>query len=776
VTGAADRSEPMSNVRYLSRYLALSVRKRIFGGFAVVLLLLAALAAVALRGMDQVGDGASLVSQDTAQATSATEVGLLVSEARARVVQYALTATMDDQKAAQASLARLDQAIEHGRSHGDLGGFITTYRTSVDAAIAAVELRRAGIEQMLAAATELRTIVSAVTQGLYREEDPSALRAAARVAESFGEADGAAARFVASRTPAEANVAANSLPVLRSAIEVLGSATPENRRIQRFVRAMSEPFEHFSQALQRVMAADERLRTTTEAREVAADAVLKVAAAQQAAAARSQEDAIASMLAGAGAAHQLSAVTAASAIVIGLLLAVLIGRGISRPIIALTGAMRQLADGNLDAAIPNAARRDELGEMARAVEVFKNNSVEMCRLQTQQAEERQRAEQEKRTALARMADTIETETGMALEQIRRRTVAMTATADAMSGSAQRTGHAAETAAGAAALTTANAQTVASAADELSASIREIGAQVSESGAVVGRAVAAGAKTRTTIEALNQEVEQIHVVADMIGEIAARTNLLALNATIEAARAGEAGKGFAVVANEVKQLATQTAHSTAEIARHIGQVRSATGAAVEAVVGIEHTITEISAIAGSIAAAVEQQGAATAEIARNVSGTAQAAHEMTARTAEVSTEASDTGRRAADVRENAVGLNASIEELGHLVIRVVRTSIPDSDRRTSPRSELSLACRVMAGGRTFRMRVTDLSETGAHLRGAGGLPVGSRGTLEIDGVGFPLPFNVRFCDNEVLRVEFVLDAATAARFSGMPERLAQRHAA
>ena len=133
-----------------------------------------------------------------------------------------------------------------------------------------------------------------------------------------------------------------------------------------------------------------------------------------------------------------------------------------------------------------------------------------------------------------------------------------------------------------------------------------------------------ANTRTTIEALNQEVEQIHAVADMIGEIAARTNLLALNATIEAARAGEAGKGFAVVANEVKQLATQTAHSTAEIARHIGQVRSATGAAVAAVAGIEQTITEISAIAGSIAAAVEQQGAATAEIARNVSDTAQAA--------------------------------------------------------------------------------------------------------------------------------------------------------
>ncbi len=359
----------------------------------------------------------------------------------------------------------------------------------------------------------------------------------------------------------------------------------------------------------------------------------------------------------------------------------LIGRGIAQPIIGLTGVMRELANGTLEVAVPNAARHDELGEMARAVAVFKDNAIEVRHLHTQQAEERERAEQEKRTALARMADTIETETGVALEHIRRRTDGMIATADAMRGSADRTGQAAETrrrsrSSG----DRANAQTVASAAEQLSASIREIGVQVGESAAVVDRAVAAGATTRTTIEALNLEVEQINTVADMIGEIASRTNLLALNATIEAARAGEAGKGFAVVANEVKQLATQTAHSTVEIGRHIGLVRRATTASVEAVVRIEQTITEISTIAGSIAAAVEQQGSATAEIARNVTSTAQAAHEMTARTHEVSGEASDTGRRAAEVRENTAGLADAIEELRHAVIRVVRTATPEADRR------------------------------------------------------------------------------------------------
>ena len=179
---------------------------------------------------------------------------------------------------------------------------------------------------------------------------------------------------------------------------------------------------------------------------------------------------------------------------------------------------------------------------------------------------------------------------------------------------------------------------------------------------------AGAETRTTIEALNEQVGRIGAVADMIGEIAAKTNLLALNATIEAARAGEAGKGFAVVASEVKALATQTARSTQEIAEHIAQVRSATGVSVAAVVRIEQTIGEIDAIAGSIAAAVEQQGAATAEIARNVAETASAANEMTSHATEVSAEAEQTGRHAADVCNDAAGLNAAVGELRHSVIR------------------------------------------------------------------------------------------------------------
>jgi len=398
------------------------------------------------------------------------------------------------------------------------------------------------------------------------------------------------------------------------------------------------------------------------------------------------------------------------------------------------------------------------------------------RLAAEQTEERQRAETEKHGALLGMADKIETDTTAALHDVDARTTAMTTTADEMSASAVRTGNAAAGAAAAATQALANAQTVASAAEELSASIREIGAQVAQSTQVVGSAVAAGHKTRKRIETLNEQVARIGAVADIIGEIAAKTNLLALNATIEAARAGDAGKGFAVVASEVKQLATQTAHSTQEIAQHIGQVRNATGESVDAVVEIENTITEVSTIAGAIAAAVEQQQAATAEIARNVAETASATNEVTKLTQDVSTEAEQTGKRAVEVREGAAALDAAVSELRHSVIRVVRTSTSEVNRRLDQRHAVDIACRLSIGSTSSMAKLADLSVHGALVRNAPTASVGTRGTLTMDGVDFLLPFNVRAVENDALHLAFELDDASATRFGSVVERLSVRHAA
>jgi methyl-accepting chemotaxis protein len=450
-------------------------------------------------------------------------------------------------------------------------------------------------------------------------------------------------------------------------------------------------------------------------------------------------------------------------------------RAVAAPITALAGALRQLAAGDLTAEVPAQGRRDELGTIAAASAVLKDILTRTAH-DTSDDHER-RSQEQKQVALVAMADAIEAEAGNALAHVHARTTAMAQTAADMSGSAARTGRAAESATDAATTATESSHTVSAAADKLAAAISEIGQQVSQSASAASEAVTASHETRATIEALNGQVARIGAVVDMIRDIAGKTNLLALNATIEAARAGEAGKGFAVVATEVKSLAAQTARSTQDIARHISEVRGATQDAVAAVARIEHMIGVIDGISSGVAAAVEMQAAATMGIAFNVADTASAASEMANRITEVRAEAVQTEQHALSVRENASALEAAVAELRHAVIRVVRTSTAEVNRRGGERYPADLTCRLTTANGTHAVRLADLSASGAQFRDAPAMPAGTRGSVSLDGMATPLPFVVRGTDHlGGVHVEFEANQATGAAINALLDRLPQPHTA
>ncbi|GIX09898.1 methyl-accepting chemotaxis protein [Elioraea sp.] len=339
-----------------------------------------------------------------------------------------------------------------------------------------------------------------------------------------------------------------------------------------------------------------------------------------------------------------------------------VGRGqIARPIEHSVARLRALADGDTDSPIWGEGRKDEIGDIAAAMAVFRDNLIKARELQAAQLREAEaKAERARRVEAATAR--FEAEAGAVVKGVAASATELEATATGMAAGAEETSRQATAVAAAAEQASANVQTVAAAAEELAASIAEISRQVAESTRIASEAVTEATRTNATVESLAASAQRIGEVVRLINDIAGQTNLLALNATIEAARAGEAGKGFAVVASEVKNLASQTAKATEEIGGQIAAVQGETGRVVEAIRAIGGTIEKISAIAASIAAAVEQQGAATQEIARNVQQAAAGTGSVTANIASVNEAAASSGAAAAQVQSAAGELSRGAETL------------------------------------------------------------------------------------------------------------------
>ncbi len=343
---------------------------------------------------------------------------------------------------------------------------------------------------------------------------------------------------------------------------------------------------------------------------------------------------------------------------IGVLLALFLGRGLSRPLVAITATMNRLSSGDTAVTIPGSARRDELGVMASAVQVFKDSMIETERLKAEQEISKQRAEQDRRHAVLNLADKFESGVGGIVESVAAAATELQSTARTMAAMSEETTRQSSAVAAASEQATANVHTVASATEQLSASIKEISERMTHSSDMIQEAVAQANKSNEEVHSLNAAAQKIGDVVKLISDIASQTNLLALNATIESARAGDAGKGFAVVASEVKILASQTAQATEQVGVQIKAMQEAAQRSASSIQAITDTIRRVNETAATIAAAVEEQGAATQEIARNVSQAAHGTQEVTSNIGGVSQAASQNGQAAAHMLTAAGELSAN----------------------------------------------------------------------------------------------------------------------
>ena len=446
---------------------------------------------------------------------------------------------------------------------------------------------------------------------------------------------------------------------------------------------------------------------------------------------------------------------------VSLAITLIVSGAIIRNVHEVTEVMKRLSMGDMTVAVP-AEAGGEIGDMVKAVAVFKETAVEVERIRVEQDHLRSKAAAEREAIFARMAEAIEREGSVAVNNVASQTAEMISNSEQMAAAAFRVGTVAEEVTSAAEEAVSTAETVVSSATRLCQAVEDIEHQVRQVSTVIGTSVQNSQSAEKKIQSLNIAVAHIKEFAAGISAIASQTNLLALNATIEAARAGAAGKGFAVVASEVKGLAIQAGKSANEITKQISEIRVATDEAVIAVTDVTAQIQEVDRIASGVADAVKLQAIATRDITTNVNDAAQTSRDVAERTRIVSGDSQTTLSVAMAVCSTAESVSNCVTELKNVMVRVVRTSKQDDERRATPRYNFNLSGTVMIGDISRNVTVRDISAGGALIVQSEPLEVGVVGVLVVKKLQKTLKFSVLSKTADGGRIEFSLDQAEAEK--------------